>query len=176
MDENMKRSWQETRFYRPDRAVMEEVMNGRRLTALESLGRRYRCFSIVSSMMVCCSLLFSLGEFPFIHGLPLTLAFCFYFLVCSTMDFWLYMGVRSIDIQEMTVAEVAGKAMFYRKRHLQFMAILIPMAAALLTFLIWTVTEDAYMIVGIASGGLIGLALGIRQFMRFMADYRTLVR
>lgn len=175
MDENIKRNWQETKFRRPDSEAIEQVVSGKRTTALENLSRRYRRFSLVAFIMIIWSFfMFLSGTFPEDYRLPLSLSFGVYFLVCSTMDYWLYMGIRSIDIQEMTVAQVIAKALFYRKRHLQFMAVLIPMAIALVTYFVWTITGDIYMIGGVAAGAIVGLAIGTRQFLRFMADYRTL--
>lgn len=173
----MKRNWRETKFRRPEQTAVEEVIYGKRLTALESLARRYRHFSIIATIMIAWSVIgFFPGVSPFSRNIYLMLAFGIYFLTCSTMDFWLYMGIRSIDIQEMPVSEVVRKALFYRKRHLQFMAILIPMAVALVAFMTWTLTEDPIMLASIAAGALIGLAIGLRQFMRFMSDYRTLTK
>lgn len=177
MEENLRRDWRETKYRRPDSQSIEAVISGKRTTALENLARRYKRFSRVALIMIAWSfLIFNMDYLYPSSRLPLAISFGVYFLICSSMDYWLYKGIRSIDVQEMAVAEVAAKALFYRKRHLQFIAILIPMAIALITYFVWISTDDPYMIAGIAAGGVIGLAIGTREFINFMADYRRLTR
>lgn len=75
----------------------------------------------------------------------------------------------------MAVGEVSRLATFYRKRHLQFMIILIPIAIALLGSFIYVMVDNIYFIYGVICGAVIGLAIGIFQFMEFMADYRDVM-
>ena len=74
----------------------------------------------------------------------------------------------------MSVSEVAYNAMFYRKRHLQFMAVLIPMAVALLGFTGYVFSSEIYFPYGMIVGAVCGLIIGIIQFRKFMAEYRKL--
>lgn len=145
-------------------------------TALDRLRDRYHAFWIISLIMVIPGFtLFS--KWMFLSGnlhLWLGIAFAVYFLTASGMDFWLWRGIGTIDPLRMSVSEIAGKSMFYRKRHLQFMAILIPMAVALLGFIFYVNFHEIYFVNGMIAGVIIGAIIGTIQFRRFMAEYRKL--
>ena len=112
-------------------------------------------------------------DFP----MPAWLVLCFeaYFLLASTMDYWLYRRIRDIDCSVMKVEEVLRLTMRYRKRHLQFMLILMPMAVALLIGMGIYLRSDRSVIYGMIAGALIGLAIGIRYLIEFMRDYRRVL-
>ena len=75
----------------------------------------------------------------------------------------------------MKVEEVLRLTMRYRKRHLQFMLILMPMAVALLIGMGIYLRSDRSVIYGMIAGALIGLAIGIRYLIEFMRDYRRVL-
>ena len=58
-----------------------------------------------------------------------------YCVIASVMDRWLYKGISRIDVATMPVSEVCRLAFYYRKKHFQFMAILIPLAVIFITCL-----------------------------------------
>lgn len=178
MEDNLKKQWQETKF--DNRAdYIQSIIDGRRRTALQNLASRYKRFSIIATVMiVLCPVMLGLSDIlPDSTPKWIVLAFMsIYFLTCSIMDNWLHEGIKSIDCITMTVAEVTRKAAYYRSRHLKFMLILIPMAVLILGGLAYVATSDRYFILGMTTGALIALALGSRQFLRFMADYRDLSR
>lgn len=149
---------------------------GNRKTALDRLRDRYRHFWIVALVMSLCSLIvFSRGRLvDECIGLWLGIVYSAYFLTVFFMDHWLWRGIRTIDPLKMGVSEVAEKAMFYRKRHLQFVAFLIPVGAVLLGFTAYAFSSEIYFLSGMIAGGVCGLIVGIVQFRRFMAEYRKL--
>lgn len=176
MDNNLKKVWQDVKFNSSDDNNIENMIDSDRKTALQNLARRYRIFSNISLVMVFCSV--SMANIRFLEPrfrVWLTLAFAVYFLIASVMDRWLYRGISSIDCAAMTVSNVVGKALFYRKRHLQFIVILLPMALCLAGILAWMLTEDVYMLLSIAGGIIAGLAIGLRQLLEFMSDYGRIV-
>ena len=176
MDEEIKKGWNETRFSPSDREYVNEVINGKRRTALQKLACRYRRFSNVGLLMIAWSSLLMFNNIlPEGTKVYFSIAFATYFLMCSIMDRWLYQGVSRIDCVSMAVGEVSRLATFYRKRHLQFMIILIPIAIALLGSFIYVMVDNIYFIYGVICGAVIGLAIGIFQFMEFMADYRDVM-
>lgn len=175
MNEDLKRTWQDTKFRGADKKNLDEVVDGRKITALQSLARRYRRFSVLSAVMIPCSLtVFNITFLPERVRLVATLSFAVYFLIASLMDMWLGSGISSIDCCRMTVKEVAGKAVFYRRRHLQFIMVLLPMALSLVGLLAWEAIGESWLFVAIVIGFLFGLAVGYRYFREFMADYRRL--
>lgn len=145
-------------------------------TALDKLRERYMTFWIISLVMVFAGfLIFSRGIFIVSRmNLWLGVAYSVYFLTAFGMEFWLWNELGSIDPPRMSISEIADKSMFYRKKHLQFMAILIPMAIALIGFTGYVYSSEIYFLNGMIFGCIIGLIIGTIQFRRFMAEYRKL--
>lgn len=156
-------------------ALIAAVRSDRRTTALSQLAQRYKRFSILSLIMVAViplMLVSNLGgeNFPW----WIVAGFALYFLTAMVMDYWLYMGVSSIDCLTMDVESVIRKAWFYRKRHFQFMIVLLPMALMLVGAMAWWFSADRAVLYGIAFGFILGLAIGLRKLMDFLADYRRI--
>ncbi len=146
-------------------------------TALDRLRDKYRVFRTISLLMTFLSfMIFSRAmniDNPF--NLYLGVAYAVYFLTCFFMDQWLWTGIGTIDPIRMGVSQVAEKAAHYKKKHLLFITILIPMAIALLGFTGYVFSADKYFLIGMASGAVIGAIIGTFQFRRFMAEYRDLI-
>lgn len=176
MDEEIKKNWNDTKFHSMNDDCAREILNGKRSTALQGLAKRYRWFSNMALiMLIWFPLMMTNRLLPDDTRLYFCIAFAAYFLICSVMDRWLYLGISRIDCATMPVSEVSRLALFYRKRHLQFILILIPLMVALIGALIHTLVDDIYFVVGAVFGGIVGLAIGIRQFMEFMSDYRKVI-
>ena len=175
--DHLKRNWAMSQFRRMKEDIVEEVMAGRRQSALQSLAVRYRRFSNISLVMIAWSVYMYFNPvMPERWRFITSILFGVYFLTVSIMDYWLYRGIRSIDLAEMSMRAVILKAAFYRKRHLQFVAILLPMALALVGLLVWQFTDNTTALAGVIFGMLVGLAIGFRQLMKFLDDYRILTR
>ena len=144
-------------------------------TALDRLRDKYRIFFTISLLMIFVSfMVFSRNPVGSPLKFWLGVAYAAYFLTACCLDFWLWRGIGTINPLRMSVSEVAGKAMFYRHRHLQFMAVLLPMAIALMFFTGYVFSSEIYLLNGMAVGAFCGLVIGIIQFRRFMAEYRKL--
>lgn len=177
MKDNIKNDWNNTRFRDVEIGDYECIMEGRRRTALQNLARRYRRFSnlsLVAILWVPVMLLQNIMPDNTVLRGCFAVAMTTYFAVCSVMDRWLYHGVSRIDCVTMSTAEVVRLAMFYRKRHLQFILVLIPLALGIVSFLCFIFKNDPYLWAGLAVGGVTGVAIGYRQFLLFMDDYRAL--
>lgn len=178
----MKIAWRDTNRNFDSRISQEEIMNEFRQrnprTSLDRLRTRYKRFVAVALVAAFpCSMVFLKSDLVSGEGrIWLAIAFAAYFILCASMDFWLYLGIGKIDPLTMSVSEVIGRAMFYRKRHLQFIAVLIPVAIALISFMAYQIGCDVYLISGMAIGGCIGLAIGSMQLIEFMRDYKSISR
>lgn len=170
MEDNLKKEWSETRFNISAGNISEITINKRK-TALQSLAKRYRTFSYLS--------LLSLAFVPSFYHIPergnLLLAIIYSAILCigSAMDHWLYLGIKQIDCATMSVAEVSRRAMLYRKRHLQFVAILLPAGFLFLGLMIYF-CNDSFLASGAIVGGLIGGTIGFRQLLNFLSDYKEM--
>ena len=178
MEENIKVCWKRTRFSN----ILEPGTpgDGKRRTALERLAAQYQRFSRLALVLAMTMPMWVWGAVRGLENVPLwgKVALLWYgILYCLTaaaMDGWLYRGIRRIDVAEMPVAEVCRMAYFYRKRHLQFVAVLVPMAAVFVGAFVWMVSDSVYTLYGVATGAVIGLALGLRALRNFMHEYRQL--
>ncbi len=146
-------------------------------TALDHLRAHYKKFWILSAfMMVSTFMIFIVRPIEDNHLMfYLGLSYLVYFLTAFIMDQWLWRGIGTIDPVTMSVSQVVGKSIFYRKRHLQFIAVLLPMAIALIGFTVFIFSENEYFLKGIIAGAVVGIIIGSIQLRRFMAEYRKLM-
>lgn len=149
----------------------------RKKTTLERLRGRYGRFCIVGVIMMVNTLMIFSNSHIFYDAdcrLELGVAYSVYFLVAFCMDLWLWHGIGEINPITMSVSEVARRALLYRRRHIQFMAILIPYAVVMIAFTGYAMSHDKYFLVGVVAGAIIGLAIGTVIFLKTMADYKRL--
>ena len=174
----LKKDWQDTNVaIRTESNSYQHIIKGKRKTALQNLADRYKRFSTMGVILILLSTSYIFnpniipGNLKWRVGIGI--AFALYALTASLMDLWLYNGIRSIDVVTMPVKEVIGKALFYRKRHLQFIAILLPFVLAIIGAFAWK-GDNIYFRLGILVGFIVGTAVGLRHLMAFLADYRTI--
>ena len=177
--EDMKSAWRDTaqslESSSSNDQLIEMVLYGKRVTALDRLRSRYRRFFTCSFLMILWSGIFLIPDIlPYTGGIWLTVAFAIYFLTCGLMDLWLYNGIGSIDCLRMPVSEVIRLSLHYRKRHLQFIICLLPMAFAVIGLLAYFCNFDPIIIKGMIAGGAAGLLIGSLQLRKFLRDYRSL--
>ncbi len=177
MNEDIKKSWQDTNISIPGKSSsFNPIMNGKRKTALDSLAQRYRWFSnmgLLFLVMVPMNLC-NLHLFPDLKSrMVVVIWFCSFFIICSVMDRWLYHGIKAIDVVSMPVSEVVEKALYYRKWHIRFIFILLPLALGCLGLLAYLI-DDIYVRLGMLAGFLVGVAMGVCQLLNFLADYRSI--
>ncbi len=177
MNDEMKKNWQAANVTIPEKSdTFDSIMNGKRKTALQNLAQRYRWFSnmaLVFLLIVPINFM-NLHIFPDMKGrIIIVIWFCSFFVICSAMDRWLFHGIEQIDVVTMPVSKVVEKALYYRKWHIRFIFMLFPMAIGCLALLAYFI-DDTYMRLGMLTGFLVGVALGIRQLLHFLADYRAI--
>lgn len=174
--EDLKNCWNGARF----RPTSNEEPDNRRKTALATLAAHYKRFSTIALILALCMPIWIWGvmrhgaELSPGIGLGVVIFGMLYCLTASTMDWWLYKGVSRIDVATMQVAEVYRLTFYYRKKHFQFIGVLIPMMIIFIGALAWLFSREIGLIYGMAAGGLIGMALGTREFKIFMSEYRDI--
>lgn len=173
---DIQKDWRDTHFKNTSQFTIEDILNGRRISALERLSRKYRRFSIVALLLIVVSFT---GKFTVERsalGIWISVIMACYCATCSVMDYWLYNGITRIDPATMSVQEVINKSLFYRKRHLQFMAILLPWAIGIVGLIFYANFSDIYMLMGLTAGLILGLVIGLRNLFDFLNDYKTLTQ
>ena len=176
----MKLAWRDTarslNSSSPTDETLEQIRIGKQSTSLDRLGARYFRFMMMSAVCTILSVSFMLAPWPLPYNpIWLSLAFMVYFLTASLMDYWLYRGIGSIDCLRMPVSQVVRKALYYRKRHLQFIACLLPMVIGVIFLLALYCNFDRSTLLGMIIGGAFGFAVGLYQLREFMRDYRKIV-
>ena len=177
--DNLRKDWQDTNVSLSHGSdAYASIINGKRRTALDNLAERYRRFSVIALTLILFSFtwIFNPNMFPDNPRLRIAVgvSFAVYALIGSVMDRWLYQGIRSIDVVAMPVSEVIRKALFYRKRHLQFIAVLLPIVLTIIAVMAWSM-DNLYFRLGILIGLIAGIAIGLHHLFAFLADYRTVI-
>lgn len=145
-----------------------------RHTSQDNLIRRYRIFACISAVFSIISLLWlHRGIVPGPLSSVIPIAMAIYFLCASGMDLWLMCGIKSINISTMTIGEVSRLALHYRRLHHICMMILIPACVIILGMFMYSAIDEPYMLISLAAGALLGLAIGITQYLKFMRDYKS---
>lgn len=144
-------------------------------TALDSLASKYRRFATVALIMIVFVTVNYLNpSFLINNRLLVCIYMALYFALVACMDLWLYSKIKEIDVTTMSVSDVIQRAQYCRKRHLQFVAILIPLAIIFLGLMAYSFLGNTPALTGMAIGAAVGLPIGIVMFRRIMADYRRL--
>ena len=176
--DELRRAWKEG-FRAASSHDYDELIDinnsNQRKTALENLAERYKRFAILGTAMILVSTCYLNAHiFPEPYNIILACGMMVYFAIAAMMDWWLYRGVKSIDIYRESVSEVSRRARYYRRRHLQFMAVLVPIMIALLVVMFTATISNRYMTAGLIAGALFGLVIGLFALTRFMDEYRSL--
>ncbi len=176
-ERKLKEAWRTTAGHlNPDPSDVYATVNLNGKTTLERLAARYRRFSIVGVIAAVMVLQWSVNSvFDFMPHRTFIVCFgAVYLLLASLLDHRLYLDVKAIDPATMSVSDVIMRCLHCRKRHLQCMAVLIPLAIVYLGLLGYGMARDPYFLSGMVLGAIVGLAIGVRQLMNFMSDYRSL--
>ena len=180
MEQKIKKCWQQATFSGIDPFNDHNAMQ--RNTALKSLAERYKRFSRFS-IIVAATFPLYLTNLLFNHSIcPPWLAVItvvtgsLYLLTASIMDRWLYNGISRIDLARLTVTEACRRALYYRKKHLQFILILLPFAAIFISLLAYALSESPYALWGMLCGGIVGICIGAYKLLQFLSEYRLLTQ
>ncbi len=152
----------------------ERLFGMKRKTALDSLASRYRRFSTVAFVMILPGMMSLLNPLSRSDIKWWVAGYCIlYMVVAGCMDGWLYKGVSAIDVTSMPVLEVGRLCRFYRRRHHQFMLLLIPLACIFIGLICYAFRFDPYFIAGAVAGCVAGIIIGTVQYLKFVSDYKT---
>lgn len=170
--DEMKSRWQSAKDSLS--AGSDSCPSPNRKTSLQRLGDRYSRFSTIGLIVMLCGpgALWNAG----IRSFPLIMAYVALVGAASVLDYWLARRIREIDTTTMPVAEVLERTMKCRRAHIWWAAFAMPLVIIWAAALAYTMRVDIYMVYGILFGGAVGLVIGIRIMLDFMADYRRAMR
>lgn len=145
-------------------------------TSYDRLTKRYRTFSRLSLVALVISFFNGMHSVTVFGNTPswLWIAFMAFFMIVAIMDYWLYRSMQGINFNVMAVEEVLRKTMVLRKRHIQFIFILMPLAIFIVVYFAICNRDNMAMVYGIVAGFIIGLTVGIMKLLDFLRDYRNI--
>lgn len=167
--QQLKQEWQSAR--QSIRVTGDSTPDLTQKTYLQKLANKYKFFSrfaLIAALLLGILLSKEFGN-PWVTAL-----YVIFMLISSVTDFYLYRSVKSIDIDSMSVREVAMRAMKLRRLHLLFIAIMLPVAFGLVALFLYVINSDTYMIIAVCTGGLTGLIIGSMHLKEFLDAYRHL--
>lgn len=154
---------------------VDSTINELQKTALQRLARRYRRFYI---MALCCLPLGLNFLNPNIYSSTfrywVAAVYIFVMLSCAICDRWLYRTISSISVTTMPVVDFMAKVWLCRKRHLQFIAFFLPIDFLFIGLIYAAADHNIAFVIGLATGAVSGLAIGLRNLYKFLADYREI--
>lgn len=173
--------WEELNFRverleEENRRLARETMSSRYQTARERLVKRYRIFIILALVMIVyMSALILLNPLAVEKYKLATAIYWGVFLAAeAAIDTYLMIKVQEIDLYNSTVSEIASKAARNWRIHKIAVAIGMPLAIGACVLLALLYDADNFIIFGMIVGGVIGLAIGIFQLLKFMNYYKLL--
>lgn len=175
--EYLKENWESSNAALERGKLPRQTIDPRRKTTLQRLAARYRRMAIFSVLCLCwvMPLYFRLCEENPGTQLFYPLVMAAFFLIAAGMDYWLYRGIQCIDCATMSVETVLKKVYLYRKRHIQFIFILMPLALFIIYLILAIFNFEKYALAGAAFGFMVGLAFGLKILYDFMHDYKQVL-
>lgn len=159
-----------------NRSLMKKVMHSCYRSTKEKLEKKYFGFIGIESIMIIFMTLFFLYN-PFInekYRYPALIYWAFFFLLEIILDVYLLIQIKRIDIYTSTINEVAKRAARNWKIHKIAVAAGLPLAFGAIFLFALALNANTSIIYGMAVGGVIGLAIGINQLLKFRNYYKLL--
>ncbi len=186
MDFNeFKANWQASKIdvndnQQASRQVFDMLRRGRCKTSVERLANYYKRFMVMSAAMLLMSYWFFGRLFSDVIIEPwqqATLAALWVAImaVAGAADGYLYFRLSRLNVGAMTVVEVAGEASRCRRIHLLSQLVLMPLAIAFFCIMVMAVRQNEAMLLGVCLGGVFGLCVGLRIWLRIMRLYKSLI-
>lgn len=157
-----------------DTKLLSDIVYNRLTSTLDRITARYRRFTILAlAMGLMMIMMYFSGHGHEIFEGPIALEFAAYFLLCASIDGYLWRTADKIDINTMTTGEMASRTRRLRLVHLTSMILIIPFAAVIIYQMFRSANQ--YTRFGMIAGGCLGLAVGLNLLFKMLRDYRTLI-
>lgn len=179
--DDMKTLWQELDhriafLEEENKRMARSVKENNYKSAQDKLISKYRKFIILEIIMIIWVLMFVMFN-PLIsdkYRIVLAVYWCIFFLIEVTIDSYLLLKTKEINIYENNIRQTARQAASNWKIHKITLAIGLPLAFGAVILFALALDANQYMMMGIMTGGIIGLIIGIKQLIKFRQYYRQL--
>ena len=179
--DDMKTMWVElnkrlTQLEDTNKKLCRDIKNSRYKSSIDNLISRYRKFIIIA--------LVSAIIFPiFIYSNPLVvdkyrnitaIYWLVFFLMEMSFDVYLMQRLRSINIYESSINQIAQITCKTWRIHKYMIAIGLPIALGACCLFALALDANYFTILGMIVGGILGVCIGIGQLIKFKTEYKNL--
>lgn len=179
--QDMKAMWSElnnrvTILEEENRRLARKVIRKNYQSYTSSLERRYKRFIFLGLIMALFVPLMIFENPECVDKYkPVTMIYWgVFFLLEASVDFYLMMRVKDIDVNNYSVSQVAKSAARIWKIHKLAIICGIPGAIGAIILFALVMNANEFVIYGMFCGFIIGLVIGIRQLLKFRNDYKLL--
>ena len=104
------------------------------------------------------------------------LIFLAYFLICGISSVRLYLKIQDVNLSTMSISDISDRVREIKSTHLRMEVVEVILAVFVLIefFYVLSIGNKWLLIPGLV-GMLIGLAVALPLFFRFMSDYRRMI-
>ena len=170
MENQLRKSWLAVRQEMTLNAPVDVPSTGRK-TILQKLIARYRTFVIIEALNLIYIPLLLLKLLPE-HDIWQWILMALYEVIMLVS---LITDLGKINVEQMSVYEVIKRCALARKRHLQFLFVMLPFSVITIALTAYVFSDDIYIVIGIITGTLIGMCVAIKFLRQFLRDYKALM-
>ena len=178
---DIKLMWQELNnrlsfLEEENQRMMKSVMATNYRSTQEKLTQKYLGFIFVEVLMIGFMSLFFLFN-PEVNErfrIPALVYWDVLFVIEVWFDLYLMLKIKTINIYESSISEVAKRAAKNWKIHKIGIIVLLPLAFGAIFLFALALDANEYVILGMIFGGVIGMIIGIGQLMKFRNYYKLL--
>lgn len=141
-------------------------------TSLDRIRDRYRlgCDWSIVGAIIFMVFFFFMPSIRDGYRIPLAITYAIVMLANAYVLYWLWRGTGKINPLTMSITQVSSMAKHYKKCHLLYVMIGIPVAILWIVFFLFATDRSESIVIGGIIGGIFGL-YGLRQYLK---DYRNL--
>ncbi|MCH5233007.1 MAG: hypothetical protein J1E78_05140 [Muribaculaceae bacterium] len=161
-----------------NKKIMQTVMKSTYSSAKEKLLNKYLRFIIIECVMITFMNLFFIFN-PLIVDKYRILAITYwdiFFLLEVSLDIYLFYQTKDINIYTSTITEITKKASMNWKIHKIGVLAGLPLSFVGIFIMALSLNAYEYILYGMAVGGVLGLIIGVIQFLKFRSNYKLLVK
>ncbi|MCH5242024.1 MAG: hypothetical protein J1F67_06330 [Muribaculaceae bacterium] len=179
--EDLKIMWQDlnqrlSHLESENRMLMQNIMKTNYKTTQEKLVNKYGVFIAVEFIMICFMTLFFIfnPEVNEKYRISALIYWDAFFMIEVLFDFYLLYRIKTMDVFNSTIKDVASRAASNWRLHKMGIVIGLPLAFGAILLFALALNANEFTIMGMIVGGLIGFIIGIQQLLKFRSYYNLL--
>lgn len=159
-----------------NKKLAAEIKKNKLLGNQERLIRKYRAFIIIEALCIPMIILLLIAN-PLVvdqYRWATLIYFVGFFLLEICIDGYLLYKLCSLDIYKDSIIQISRQAKSNWKIHKIGVLIGIPVAIGAVSLFCFAIGGNITILCGVFVGGIIGLAIGLNEFFKFMKEYKAI--